>query len=94
MLDVAGGEYAGVSPHIDEDELKLGLSDAGEIALRVASAKAVSVPGQWVIGSDSVVSVEGRSFDKPRNQDNAAEHLRHFSGKTLLLTSSVALASG
>jgi septum formation protein len=34
-----------------------------------------------VIGSDSVVSVGGRLFDKPRDRDEAAEHLRFFSGK-------------
>jgi septum formation protein len=47
-----------------------------------------------VIGSDSVVSVGGRLFGKPRDRDEAAEHLRFFSGKTMLLTSAVALARG
>jgi septum formation protein len=54
----------------------------------------VSVPGEWVIGSDSVVSAGGRLFDKPRDRDEAAEHLRFFSGKEMQLTSAVALASG
>ena len=45
-----------------------------------------------MIGSDSVVSVAGRLFDKPRDRDEAAEHLRFFSGKTMQLTSAVALA--
>jgi septum formation protein len=94
MLDAAGIEYEAVKPQVDEDELKLGSSDASEIALRLAEAKAVSVPGEWVIGSDSVVGVEGRPFDKPKNRDEAAEHLRIFSGNTMLLTSAVALASG
>ena len=46
-----------------------------------------------MIGSDSVVSVGGRLFDKPRDRDEAAEHLRFFSGKTMLLTSAVALGA-
>jgi septum formation protein len=92
MLDAAGLEYQVVRPQVDEDELKLGLSDASEIALRLAGAKAVSVLGEWVIGSDSVVSVEGLPFDKPKSRDEATEHLRRFSGKTMLLSSAVALA--
>ena len=46
------------------------------------------------VGSDSAVSCDGRLFDKPRNCDEAADHLRFFSGKTMLLTSAVALAQG
>lgn len=62
--------------------------------MRLAEAKAASVPGEWVIGSDSVVSAGGRLFDKPRDRDEAAEHLRFFSGKEMRLTSAVALACG
>jgi septum formation protein len=94
MLDAAGVKYESVKPDVDEDELKLGLSKADEIALRLAQAKAVSVPGEWVVGSDSVVSSGGRLFDKPRHRAEAAEHLRLFSGKPMQLTSAVALARG
>lgn len=94
MLDAAGVDYEAVKPAVDEDELKLGLSDAADIALRLATAKAVSVPGGWVIGSDSVVSAGGRLFNKPRDREEAAEHLRFFSGKPMHLTSAVALAEG
>jgi nucleoside triphosphate pyrophosphatase len=94
MLDAAGIAYRAVKPAVDEDELKLRLSDASDIALRLASAKAMSVPGEWVIGSDSVVSVAGRLFNKPADREEAAEHLRFFSGKPMDLTSAVALARG
>jgi septum formation protein len=94
MLDAAGVEYQAVKPQVDEAELKLGLSDAREIALQLAIAKALSIPGNWVIGSDSVVVVGDRLFDKPRDRANAADHLRFFSGKTMELTSAVALARG
>jgi septum formation protein len=94
MLDAAGVEYEAMKPDVDEGELKLGLTDAAEIASRLAEAKAVSVPGEWVIGSDSVVGTGGRLFDKPRDRDDAVEHLRFFSGKEMELTSAVALASG
>jgi septum formation protein len=91
MLDAAGVVCTAIKPNVDEAELKLGLEDAGQIASRLAEAKATSVPGEWVIGSDSVVSVGGRLFDKPKDRDEAAEHLRFFSGKRMELTSVVAL---
>jgi septum formation protein len=94
MLDAAGVDYEAVKPAVDEDELKLGLSDARDIAERLAAAKAISIPGEWVIGSDSVVSADGRLFSKPRDREEAAEHLRFFSGQPMLLTSAVAIAHG
>ena len=94
MLDAAGVKYDAVRPQVDEDEMKLGLKDPGEIALRLATAKAESVLGEWVIGSDSVVTCAGRLFSKPRDREDAVEHLRFFSGKPMLLTSAVALARG
>jgi septum formation protein len=94
MLDAAGVEYQSTKPQVDEEELKLGLADASEIASRLAIAKAMSIPGEWVIGSDSVVSSGGQLFNKPRDRDEAAEHLRFFSGQDMQLTSAVALARG
>jgi septum formation protein len=95
MLDAAGVEYQAVKPDVDEGAVKAQLTDAGKIASELASAKAASVGGaNWAIGSDSVVSCEGRLFDKPRERSEASEHLRFFSGRAMLLTSAVALACG
>lgn len=95
MLDAAGVAYEAVSPDVDEQAVKAQLSDALQIASELAAAKACSIAsGDWVIGSDSVVSAGGRLFGKPQDRDEAAEHLRFFSGKTMLLTSAVALARG
>lgn len=96
MLDAAGVAYEAVRPDVDEAAVKRSLSGAAEIASELAAAKALSVsqdrPDDWVIGSDSVVSVGGRLFDKPRDRDEGAQHLRFFSGKAMELTSAVALA--
>ena len=96
MLEDAGVEHIVVRPDVDEARLKAGMTDAAQIATELAKAKALSVsrshPGEWVVGSDSVASVDGRLFDKPRNRDEAAEHLGFFSGKPLVLTSAVAMA--
>ena len=94
MLNSAGVQFEVEKPQVDEDELKQGLTDARDIAQRLASAKALSIPGAWVVGSDSVVSSGGRLFSKPRDKEEAAEHLRFFSGKPMQLTSAVALAHG
>jgi nucleoside triphosphate pyrophosphatase len=92
MLDAAGVDHRAVKPDVDESELKALYSDPAQIAGELAVAKARSVPGEWVIGSDSVVSAGGRLFDKPADRTEAAEHLRFFSGKAMVLTSAVALA--
>lgn len=95
MLKAAGVEVEAVPPGVDEDSLK-GAGDAKATARLLAEAKALAVShgrgGDWVIGSDSMVSVDGRQFDKPRDRAEAAEHLRFFSGKAMVLTSAVALA--
>jgi len=96
MLDQAGVAFAVEGPDVDEAAAKRRYSDARQLATALAEAKAVAVgkarPGDLIIGSDSVVSVDGKLFDKPRDRDQAAEHLRKFSGQTMILTSAVALA--
>jgi septum formation protein len=96
MLGAAGVEFEVRPPSIDERALEERLSDAwpGEIALALAEAKALSVEGRGrpVLGSDSVVAVEGERFNKPQSRAQAAEHLRFFSGKTMELHSAAAIA--
>jgi septum formation protein len=98
MLEQAGIAFDVLPAAIDEETAKLGCSSADEAATRLAKEKAIAVgrsrPGDWVIGSDSIVTVGGRMFAKPRDRDEAAAHLRFFSGKTMRLTSGVALAHG
>jgi septum formation protein len=96
MLDAAGVEFEAIPSRVDEAAIKAGLDAAGNIALKLAEAKASDVSasrsGDWVVGSDSVVSVGGRTLDKPSSRDEAARHLRIFSGGQMKLTSAVALA--
>jgi septum formation protein len=96
MLDAAGVEYRPIPSRVDERVIQARLRTPEDIATRLAEAKAVEVsverPDDWVAGSDSVVSVDGRLFDKPQSRTNAAEHLRFFSGRAMKLTSAVALA--
>ena len=98
MLEHAGVEHEIRPALIDEAAVKARVADPAATALELAKAKALSVSEQrtddWVIGSDSVVSVGSTMFDKPKDRAQAAEHLRFFSGKPLQLTSAVALARG
>jgi len=96
MLSHAGVDFTAIGAEIDEEAVKAAGDDPAGLASRLAEAKAVAVsrshPHDLVIGSDSVVSVDGRIFSKPKDRDEAANHLRIFSGKAMVLTSAVALA--
>ena len=98
MLDAAGVAFAAVPAHVDERAIEAGMEGASphEIALALAAAKALAVsgehPGELVLGSDSLVEVDGRRFDKPASREDAAVHLRFFAGKVLRLHSAAAIA--
>lgn len=95
MLDAAGVAHEARPTALDERALEAELAGAApqEIALALAQAKALAVqaPGRLVLGSDSLVSAAGRRFDKPTSREQAAEHLRFFSGKVMELHSAAAL---
>lgn len=95
LLEQAGVEFEPRSPNFDEHSAKRSLGGE-ELALRLAEGKAASLVGpdqDWFIGSDSTVSVDGTRYSKPRDREEAARHLRAFSGRTMLLSSAVALAN-
>lgn len=97
MFDAAGVRYQAVPADLDERAVEAPLDGTPppEIALALAEAKARAVAahhsGALVLGSDSLVEVEGRRFDKPANIADAAAHLRFFSGRTMQLHSAAAL---
>ena len=97
MLDAAGVDY-GVDPaRVDESAVKARHDgDDAALARALAEAKALETSARhsesWIIGGDSLVSVDGHRFDKPGSRDEAATHLRAFSGRAMRLTSAVALA--
>ena len=98
MLEAAGIAFTAKGADVDERALESEMDGAepGEIAQALAAAKAAAVsngqPDALVLGSDSLVEVDGRRFDKPTSRENAAEHLRFFSCKVMTLHSAAALA--
>ncbi|MEM9309881.1 MAG: Maf family protein [Pseudomonadota bacterium] len=97
MLDAAGVAYEAIPADVDERAIEQSLEGASppEIAEALSVAKAAALasahPHRLVLGSDSLVVVDGHRFDKPTSRENAAEHLRFFSGKPLELHSAAAL---
>src|SRR4030095_3493005 len=98
MLEQAGINFEVRPPEFDESAAKFEHALEGEaLALRLAEGKASSIAAgadDWIIGSDSTVMVEGTSYSKPRDREEAANHLRAFAGRTMMLSSAVALANG
>jgi septum formation protein len=96
MLRDAGVAFEALGADVDERAIEESLGEAlpQEVALALARAKALAIGNEdrLVLGSDSLVVVDGVRFDKPRDRDNAAEHLRLFSGKAMQLHSAAALA--
>ena len=96
MLRDAGVKFEARPADLDERaiEARMAGAPADAIALALAEAKALALapPGIPVLGSDSLVVVDGRRFDKPTDRANAAEHLRFFSGKVMELHAAAALA--
>lgn len=100
MLDAAGVAYEAVPAALDERALEASLEGASpaEVAEALAVAKAAAVaaahPDALVLGSDSLVVAGGQRFDKPASREEAAEHLRFFSGREMALHSGAALVRG
>ncbi|MFM2098625.1 MAG: hypothetical protein RLZZ366_164 [Pseudomonadota bacterium] len=100
MLSAAGVGFEAIPADVDELVIKEKLVALGQtprdIALALATEKALVVskayPGRWTLGSDSIVSVAGEIYGKPRSRVEAAEHLRSFSGQAMLLDSAAVLA--
>ena len=83
MLEQAGVDFEVRSPDFDEDEAKQAhrRRRAKHLRSALAEGKAASIAAgadDWVIGSDSTVTVDGVRYSKPRDRDEAAAHLRAF----------------
>ena len=100
MLAAAGVPFEAIPADVDERAVEAALADrparlvAGELAAAKALAVSALHPGRLVLGSDSLVTVAGRRFDKPASIEHAGEHLRFFSGRMMELHSAAALARG
>jgi len=93
LLAQMGVEYDIVLSNFDEklDDSRSPEEVASELALGKAMAVAKQYPERIVIGSDTIVSVEGRQLEKPHDDDEARELLRLLSGKPNDVSTGVAI---
>ena len=85
-----------VQPSMFNERALTGLSPRAHAAA-AAQAKAEDVrrrrPGDWVVGADTVVAIDGEILGKPADADDAVRMLRRLSGRSHSVISAVHLAS-
>lgn len=99
LMEAAGLTFAAEPARIDEREIESPLVASGAspegVAAALARAKAEDVAGRnpqaFVIGSDQVMSMDGRLFHKCTSVDIAREQLRSMRGKTHRLSSAISI---
>ena len=102
LLRSAGVSITAVAARVDEDTIRLSLSDEGakprDIADALADAKARKVaqrfPDAVVIGCDQVLDFAGQAWGKAETADAARAQLQRLRGQTHLLHSAVVLYDG
>ncbi len=102
LLENAGIAFKAKAADIDEraieSEVELQGSSPEEVALILAEAKARNVgqafPGDIIIGSDQTMSLGARVYHKPRDMNEARDHLLSLSGQVHQLNSGIVLTRG
>jgi septum formation protein len=88
ILDQAGIPFEVRPANVDEDE----EGDPAEVAEANARRKATAVPGDLVLGADTVVALDGVIYGKPRDEAQAREYLGALNGRTHQVVGAIALA--
>lgn len=85
--------FKAIPSNFDEklDDTRSPVAVAEELGLGKALDVAERFPEAIVIGSDTIVYVDGRQLEKPLDDDDARATLRHLSGKQNTVVSSVAV---
>lgn len=102
LLENAGIRFQARAAEIDEraieNQVEQQHSSPEDVALILAEAKARNVgeafPADIIIGSDQTMSLGKRVYHKPRDMNEAREHLLSLSGQTHQLNSAIVLTRG
>ena len=92
LLRLVGIDHVVVPADIDESYVSGESPSAHAERLAREKAKAVHRPDAVVIGSDTIVVVDGDVLGKPRDRDQAAAMLRRLSGRAHVVMTGVAVA--
>lgn len=94
LLQKLGLPFESAAPYIKEEAFA--GEQAGELASRLATEKALALAGQFpdalIIGSDQVAECQGRLLGKPGNTENAIAQLQLCSGQTVSFHTGLCLA--
>lgn len=84
LLASLGLQFDVVPSQVDEEAIDVSGLTPAEVVCRLASEKAADVaqrfPGHLVLGSDTVVVLEGEIFGKPKDRQAAFEMLSRLQG--------------
>jgi septum formation protein len=73
---------------VEEDE----TGDPAEVAERNARRKAAAIPGDLVLGADTVVALDGDILGKPHDAAQAREYVGRLNARTHEVVGGIALA--
>ena len=83
-----GAQFTVVPAHVEE--ISAGEPDA--VALENARRKALAVPGDLVLGADTLVTIDGAILGKPRGAAQAVEYVGRLAGRSHQVVGGIALA--
>ncbi len=99
MLEAAGLTFDVDAPRVDEEAAKASLRAGGlkphDQADALAELKALSVSRSrpdFVIGADQMLALGGDVFDKPKDANEARQHLQRLRGQTHELITAAVIA--
>ena len=71
---------------------ELAAGEPRAVAAENARRKALAVPGDLVLGADTLVAVDGTILGKPRDAAQAADYVGRLAGRTHEVVGAIALA--
>lgn len=95
LLTAMGVDFEAIPSDFEEhlDDARDPALVARELALGKAMAVAEKYPDAYVIGSDTIVTINGRQLEKPVDEADAKAMLRELSGKPNYVTTGLAVVN-
>ncbi|MBR2661323.1 MAG: Maf family protein [Clostridiales bacterium] len=93
LLSRLGLSFETDAPDVDESCSLPAEEAVQQLSLRKASAAASAHPGCWILGADTLVSLDGQSLGKPADEKDAFRMLRMLSGHTHQVCTGVTVIS-
>jgi septum formation protein len=84
LLEQAGLRFTVIPSRFDERRIAPAAADEYVKVLAEGKAKDISAkyPAAWVIGADTIVSIDGKILGKPSSEAHARRMLQHLSDRT------------